>query len=48
MSRLIQYWLRGGSWLFDGNNCRSVYRVLNSPDSRSVYIGFRVVRGGEK
>lgn len=49
MSRLIQYWLRGGSWLSHGIVCRSAYRGVNvSPGTRHFTDGFRVVRGGAK
>ena len=35
--------LRGGSWNFDRNNCRSAYRLRNVPGSRGSYYGCRVV-----
>lgn len=34
--------IRGGSWLFDPRDCRSAYRIKNSPDFRSYNVGFRV------
>jgi formylglycine-generating enzyme len=36
--------LRGGSWYYDAEPCRSANRSELSPDYRSCYIGFRVVR----
>ena len=48
MSRLIQYWLRGGSWFNYGIVCRSAYRCYDTPDPRYYNVGFRVVRGGAK
>jgi formylglycine-generating enzyme required for sulfatase activity len=39
--------LRGGSWgLFDPDFLSSSYRSRNTPDFRSDYVGFRVVRVG--
>jgi formylglycine-generating enzyme required for sulfatase activity len=35
--------LRGGSWDYNGDYCRSGNRSGNSPDSRTHYLGFRVV-----
>ena len=35
--------LRGGSWVNDGSNCRSAYRLVNRPGIRYFIIGFRVV-----
>ncbi|MBE7517289.1 MAG: SUMF1/EgtB/PvdO family nonheme iron enzyme [Chloracidobacterium sp.] len=35
--------LRGGSWLSYATNARSAYRIVNAPDVRDDYIGFRVV-----
>ncbi len=35
--------LRGGSWRYDASSCRSAVRGVGTPDSRDVYIGFRVV-----
>ncbi len=35
--------LRGGSWYFNSNNCRSAYRARGTPDYRSAAVGFRVV-----
>lgn len=46
MSKLIQYWLRGGSWSLLGDVCRSANRIYYSPVTRLDYYGFRVVRGG--
>ncbi len=37
--------LRGGSWLYDADFCRSAYRFSYSPDDRSYFSGFRVCRG---
>ena len=36
--------VRGGCWGFVATTCRSAYRNSDSPDSRSIIIGFRVVR----
>lgn len=35
--------LRGGSWLNDGLNCRSAYRFNYFPDYRNDVVGFHVV-----
>jgi len=35
--------LRGGSWYYYSDYCRSAYRVNFNPDSRNYSIGFRVV-----
>ncbi|HKV42216.1 MAG TPA: SUMF1/EgtB/PvdO family nonheme iron enzyme [Blastocatellia bacterium] len=35
--------LRGGAWAYDGNNCRSAYRLYFQPDVRLTSFGFRVV-----
>ncbi|MDX2099317.1 MAG: hypothetical protein SFW36_16180 [Leptolyngbyaceae cyanobacterium bins.59] len=34
---------RGGSWYDYPRNCRSAYRLINSPVDRYASIGFRVV-----
>ena len=34
---------RGGSWYFDTGNCRSSFRSRGNPDTRSRYLGFRLV-----
>ena len=34
---------RGGAWFLDSNCCRSAYRYGIDPDTRSYYLGFRVV-----
>ncbi len=47
--------LRGGSFINNGNNCRSAYRNNNAPDNRNNNVGFRLavsastlyVRAGE-
>jgi formylglycine-generating enzyme required for sulfatase activity len=37
------FWLlRGGSWDFDPEDCRSAIRSINNPVRRNDYIGFRV------
>ena len=36
--------LRGGSWYYYGNYCRSAYRFSNTPSYRSYNRGFRLVR----
>ena len=36
--------LRGGSWHDSPAYVRCANRVINTPDSRSIYIGFRLVR----
>lgn len=38
-------WLRGGSWVDFGSDCRSAYRDLSTPGTRGNYLGFRVVVG---
>jgi formylglycine-generating enzyme required for sulfatase activity len=35
--------LRGGSWIFNPQSCRSAYRDYNTRDIRNYVIGFRVV-----
>jgi formylglycine-generating enzyme required for sulfatase activity len=35
--------LRGGSWIYDPNYCRSAYRYRNNADDRDFSSGFRVV-----
>jgi len=35
--------LRGGSWVYFPRYCRSAYRYYKKPDTRTDYIGFRVV-----
>ncbi|MEN0046973.1 MAG: SUMF1/EgtB/PvdO family nonheme iron enzyme [Bacteroidota bacterium] len=36
--------LRGGSWLYNYNDCRVSYRYYNNPDFRIINIGFRLLR----
>lgn len=36
--------LRGGSWSFQPEGCRSAYRYVNAPEGRYHFYGFRVVR----
>ncbi len=36
--------LRGGSWGYNANYCRSAYRGSYTPGYRSIFIGFRLVR----
>ncbi|MEM7395718.1 MAG: formylglycine-generating enzyme family protein, partial [Verrucomicrobiota bacterium] len=33
---------RGGSWIFEGGNCRSAFRNGSSPSDRLNFLGFRV------
>ncbi len=35
--------LRGGSWIDDAQDCRSVSRAIVDPSSRSIDVGFRLV-----
>ncbi|MCP4700892.1 MAG: hypothetical protein GY862_29165 [Gammaproteobacteria bacterium] len=37
--------MRGGSWASDGLYVRSAFRGRNSPDLRSMNLGFRFARG---
>jgi sulfatase modifying factor 1 len=37
------YVLRGGSWNYEEESCRSTYRIHSFPDSRDVNFGFRIV-----
>ena len=39
MNRRLQ---RGGSWFDYPRNCRSAFRVINHPDARNHFLGFRV------
>ena len=39
--------LRGGSWGYDGGNCRSAVRHYYSPERANASIGFRLARGQE-
>ena len=34
---------RGGSWNYNPNNCRSAFRIYNTPSSNNNYLGFRLV-----
>jgi formylglycine-generating enzyme required for sulfatase activity len=36
--------VRGGSWLIDARLCRSAVRDYSAPDSRGLYVGFRLSR----
>ncbi len=36
--------VRGGSWYFYAQKCRSAGRFINWPDDRYIYLGFRLVR----
>jgi sulfatase-modifying factor enzyme 1 len=36
--------IRGGSWRYDAQALRSAYRDYGGPGSRSVNVGFRLVR----
>jgi hypothetical protein len=36
--------IRGGSWFSSAKNCRAAYRFKLAPDSRSHYVGFRLVK----
>lgn len=38
--------IRGGSWDYDAENCRSAYRLRDDPGSRSYDLGFRLARTG--
>jgi formylglycine-generating enzyme required for sulfatase activity len=40
--------LRGGSWYFNPENCRSAFRYWSAPGSTDDYVGFRVVCGGAR
>jgi formylglycine-generating enzyme required for sulfatase activity len=37
--------LRGGSWIFNGGDCRSANRLMYGPGDRSYNVGFRFSRG---
>jgi formylglycine-generating enzyme required for sulfatase activity len=41
------YVLRGGSWHFISDGCRSADRRRGTLDGRYVYLGFRVLRSSE-
>lgn len=34
--------IRGGSWIYHGQECRSAFPFRFSPDYRVCYLGFRV------
>ena len=34
--------IRGGSWCFDAQDCRSLYRNGYAPGGRDIYLGFRL------
>jgi formylglycine-generating enzyme required for sulfatase activity len=36
--------VRGGSWFSNSQNCRSASRFYRPPESRSDFVGFRLVR----
>jgi formylglycine-generating enzyme len=36
--------VRGGSWFSNARNCRAACRFYWAPNSRSDFIGFRLVR----
>ena len=36
--------IRGGSWFSSAKNCRAAYRFKWAPNSRSHYLGFRLVK----
>jgi formylglycine-generating enzyme required for sulfatase activity len=36
--------VRGGSWDYDAEICRSAYRSLDEPGDRSGDLGFRLAR----
>ena len=38
--------IRGGGWSGNAVYCRSAYRFYDTPDDRSAYLGFRLVRIG--
>lgn len=38
--------MRGGGWSSSAINCQSVYRYYGAPGSRSINLGFRLVRSG--
>jgi formylglycine-generating enzyme required for sulfatase activity len=39
---------RGGSWSSTAVGCRSAYRSWRTPESRIIYLGFRVLRSSVK
>jgi formylglycine-generating enzyme required for sulfatase activity/rRNA maturation protein Nop10 len=39
--------LRGGSWLYDGRDCRSAHRIHGVPADRNLHYGFRLSLGLE-
>jgi formylglycine-generating enzyme required for sulfatase activity len=36
--------LRGGAWSIGANNARCSKRIKSGPDTRSYFLGFRLVR----
>ncbi|MFH1824530.1 MAG: SUMF1/EgtB/PvdO family nonheme iron enzyme [Candidatus Firestonebacteria bacterium] len=43
MDKQCTFFLRGGSWNNNANNCRSANRNNNTPDNRNNNVGFRCV-----
>jgi formylglycine-generating enzyme required for sulfatase activity len=39
--------LRGGSWFYKAEYCRSSIRIIFKPDSRIIFIGFRLALSPE-
>jgi len=50
MKRPVSRWplLRGGSWHFNPDNCRSAYRSGNNTLYRFNNAGFRIVKEGNE
>jgi formylglycine-generating enzyme required for sulfatase activity len=36
--------IRGGGWFLDARFCRSAFRDYAGPDSRVIFVGFRLAR----
>jgi serine/threonine-protein kinase PpkA len=42
--RASSYSLRGGSWNGGPRGVRAAYRLSDGPDTRNIYLGFRLAR----
>ena len=40
--------VRGGSWQYKAGNCRTAFRIGDSPNNAGMGVGFRLVAGQER